>query len=74
MFAKGGDYRAVCGPEREYLFRYLMVSMFCRKHADISTGINQVAFARGVVSDEKRATVILYLPVAISGKNRFFST
>ena len=58
MFAKGGDYRAVCGPERESFLPYLMNSMCCRKHADFSTGFDQVALARGVVSDEKKATII----------------
>ena len=41
-FAKVGDYRAVRGPERESLL-YLMVSTCCRKRADFSTGVNQVA-------------------------------
>ena len=57
-FAKGGDYRAICGPERESLLPYLMVNTCCRKHADFSTRVNQVALARDVVSDEKKATVI----------------
>ena len=41
-FAEGGDYRAICGPKRESLLPHLMVSMCCRKHADFSTGVNQV--------------------------------
>ena len=58
MFAKGGDYRAVHGPERESLLPYLVVSTCCKKHADFSTGVNQVALVRDVVSDEKKATII----------------
>ena len=57
-FAEGGDYRAVRGHERESLLPYLMVSTCCRKHADFSTGVDQVVLARDVVSDEKKATVI----------------
>ena len=57
-FAKGGDYRAVRGPERESLIPYLMVSTYCRKHADFSTGVDHVELARDAVSDEKKVTVI----------------
>ena len=57
-FAKGGDYRGVCGPERDSLLPYLMVSMCCRKHTDFSTGVYQVAFARDFINDKKKATVI----------------
>ena len=39
-FAKGGDYRAVCGPERESFLQYLMVSTCFRKHADFSIRVN----------------------------------
>ena len=71
-FAKGGDYRAVCGPERESLLLYLIVSMCCTKHTDFSTGVNQVVLARDAVSDEKKVTIISDTLVAIGGRGRRF--
>ena len=35
-----------------------MVSLCCRKHADFSTGVDQVTLARDAVNDEKKVTVI----------------
>ena len=78
MFAKGGDYRAVCCHERESLLLYLMVSTCCRKHSDFSTVVDQVVLARYAVSDERKATGHHWSPLVggegISGHRARFWT